>query len=319
MNPHSSPTSLLGIIPPLATPLREQNSLDAHGFERLINHTIDGGVHGLFVLGTTGEGASLSRELRLEVIRLSCQWAAGRAPVLVGITETAYAESVRLAHAAAAAGAVAAVVAPPYYFRYSQSDLLYYLEQLADEVTLPLMLYNMPQCSKIAYAVNTVRRASEIPNVIGLKDSSGDLAYLEQVIASVSHRPDFGVFIGPEEQLVDGLRAGACGGVSGGANLFPRLYVDTCEAALRGEWAEAERLQNIIRQVSDALYRIGDPDSSYLRGLKAALSVEGICSDLPALPFTRFTADERQAIEMGMESIRAIAGAHPALLRTLSS
>ena len=110
-------------------------------------------------------------------------------------------------------------------------------------VSLPLVLYNMPQCTKIEYAVDTVRRASEIPNVIGLKDSSGDLGYLEQVIAGVSHRPDFGVLIGPEEQLVDGLRAGTWGGVNGGANLFPRLYVDTYEAARRGDWAEAERLQ----------------------------------------------------------------------------
>lgn len=308
-----------GIIPPLVTPLSGQDSLDLHGFERLINHAIAGGVHGLFVLGTTGEGASLSRELQLEVVRLSCRWAANRAPVLVGITHTAYAESVRLAQAAADAGAAALVIAPPYYFRYSQSDLLYYLEQLADDVTLPLVLYNMPQFTKIEYAVDTVRRASEIPNVIGLKDSSGDLIYLEQAIGAVSHRPDFGVFIGPEEQLVDGLRAGACGGVSGGANLFPRLYVDAYEAAQRGEWGEAELLQKVIRKVSDTLYRIGDPDNSYLRGLKASLAAAGICSDLPALPFTRFTAEEREALEKGLENVRAVVGLEPALLRSLSS
>jgi 2-dehydro-3-deoxy-D-pentonate aldolase len=276
-------------------------------------------VHGLFVLGTTGEGASLSRELQLEVVRLSCQWTAERVPVLVGITDSACAESIRLAHAAAEAGAAAVVVAPPYYFRYSQSDLLYYLERLADEVTLPLVLYNMPQFTKIEYAVDTVRRASEIPSVIGLKDSSGDLGYLEQVVASVSHRPDFGVLIGPEEQLVNGLRAGACGGVNGGANLFPRLYVDAYEAARCGEWREAERLQKIIREVSAALYRIGDPESSYLRGLKAALSAAGICSDLPAIPFTRFTAEERETLEKGLENVRAAVGGEPTLIRALSS
>jgi 2-dehydro-3-deoxy-D-pentonate aldolase len=301
------------------TPLSGQDSLDVRGFERLINHTIAGGVHGLFVLGTTGEGASLSRELQLEVVRLSCQWTAKRVPVLVGITNAACIESIRLAQTAAEAGAEAVVVAPPYYFRYSQNDLLYYLERLADEVTLPLVMYNMPQCTKIEYAVDTVRRASEIPNVIGLKDSSGDLGYLEQVIASVRHRPDFGVLIGPEEQLVDGLRAGAWGGVNGGSNLFPRLYVDAYEATRRGDWTEAERLQKIIREVSAALYRIGDPDSSYLRGLKAALSAAGICSGLPALPFTRFTAEEREALEKGLENARTAMASEPALLRTLSS
>jgi 4-hydroxy-tetrahydrodipicolinate synthase len=306
-----------GIIPPLLTPLTDQDTLDIGGFERLIHHVTSGGVQGLFVLGTTGEGVSLSRELRLEVVRRSCEWAAGKLPVLVGITDTAYAESLRLARAAAEAGAAAVVTAPPYYFRYSQSDLLVYLKQLACELPLPLILYNMPQFTKVEYAVDTVRRASEMPNVIALKDSSGDLAYLAQVVAGVRERPDFGVFIGPEEQLLDGLRTGAWGGVCGGANLFPRLYVDTYDAARRGEWREAERLQKIIQQVSDALYRIGDPESSYLRGLKAAVSAEGICSDLPALPFSKFTSEERKLLQLGLEKIRTAAGGEARLLRSL--
>jgi dihydrodipicolinate synthase/N-acetylneuraminate lyase len=318
MSQKSAPV-LHGIIPPLVTPLSGQDALDIGGLERLVNHTISGGVHGLFVLGTTGEGASLSRELKLEVIRRSCERAAGKVPVLVGITESAYAESIRLARAAAEAGAMAVVAAPPYYFRYSQADLLGYVKQLAAELPLPLVLYNMPQFTKVEYSIETVRRASEIANVIALKDSSGDLDYLTQAIENVIDRTDFGVFIGPEEQLVDGMRAGTIGGVSGGANLFPKLYVDTYEAARRGEWAEAERLQKIIQQVSDALYRIGDPNSSYLRGLKAALAIEGICSDLPALPFTRFAKDERAALEKALAGIRASVGDEAALLRTFSS
>jgi 4-hydroxy-tetrahydrodipicolinate synthase len=294
-----------GIIPPLLTPLSDQDSLDIGGFERLIEHVISGGAHGLFVLGTTGEGPSLSRELKLEVVKRSCAWAAGKVPVLVGITDTAYAESIRLARAAADAGASAVVAAPPYYFRYSQPDLLLYVKRLAGELPLPLVLYNMPQCTKVEYSVETVRQASEIENVIALKDSSGDLKYLAQAVEAVRPRADFGVFIGPEEQLVDGLRAGTWGGVCGGANLFPRLYVDTYEAARSGNWQEAERLQKVIRDVSDALYRIGEPETSYLRGLKTAVSAEGICSDFPALPFSRFSSEERKALEKGLESVRA--------------
>jgi 4-hydroxy-tetrahydrodipicolinate synthase len=296
--------ALRGIIPPLLTPLSDQDSLDFGGFEHLVHHVISGGAHGLFVLGTTGEGPSLSRELKLEVVRRSCEWAAGKVPILVGITDTAYTESLGLARAAADAGAAAVVVAPPYYFRYSQSDLLLYVKQLARELPLPLILYNMPQCTKVAYSVEVVRQASEVPNVIALKDSSGDLKYLSQTVEAVKQRADFGVFIGPEEQLVDGLRAGVRGGVCGGANLFPRLYVDTYEAANRGDWQEAERLQKVIRSVSDAIYTIGDPESSYLRGLKAAVSAEGICSDFPALPFSRFTSEERKALEKGLDSVR---------------
>jgi 4-hydroxy-tetrahydrodipicolinate synthase len=144
---------LRGIIPPLLTPLSDQDSLDVGGFERLVHHVISGGAHGLFVLGTTGEGPGLSRELQLEVVRRSCEWAAGKVPVLVGITNAAYVESIRLARAAADAGAAAVVAAPPFYFRYSQSDLLAYVKQLARELPLPLVLYNMPQCTKIEYSV----------------------------------------------------------------------------------------------------------------------------------------------------------------------
>lgn len=316
-------SALHGIIVPLVTPLAGEgspgnNALDAAGLERLIDHTISGGVHGLFVLGTTGEGASFTRELRLEVIRRSCEWARGRVPVLVGITESAYEESVRLAKAAADAGAAAVVAAPPYYFRYSQADLSAYIEQLARDVPLPLVLYNMPQCTKIEYSIDVVRKASRNPRIIALKDSSGDLVYLRNAIDSVRGRPDFGVFIGPEEQLAEGLRAGTRGGVNGGANLFPRLYVDTYEAARRLDWDEAARLQNIIQQVSDALYTVGDPATSYLRGLKAALGAAGICSARLAPPFRPFTAEENAVLKERLENIHAAAG-ESELLRTLSS
>jgi dihydrodipicolinate synthase/N-acetylneuraminate lyase len=293
-----------GIIPPLVTPLKGQDLLDHDGFENLITHTLSGGVSGLFVLGTTGEGASLSRELKLEIISLACRYAAGRVPLLVGITDAAFGESVRLAKAAADAGGAAVVAAPPYYFRYSQSDLLQYVERLASAAPLPLVLYNIPQYTKVPYAVETVRRASQLRKVVGVKDSSGDLAYFADVVRAVSQNAEFGVSIGPEEQLVDGLRAGACGGVSGGANLFPHLYVSAYNAAQRGDWDEADRLQQMIRRASALLYRVGDPDSSYLRGLKAALSVEGVCSDLPALPFSRFTAAEREFVRRGVGEIR---------------
>lgn len=298
-----------GMVPPLATPLMDQDSIDQAGLERLIEHTLRGGVHAIFVLGTTGEAPSLSRELRLAMVQASCRLVRRRVPVLVGITDTAFGEAVQLGHAAAEAGASAVVVAPPYYFRYSQQDLLHYIELLADELELPIVLYNIPQYTKVEYSVATVTRASQMEKVIGLKDSAGEMPYLTRVIAEVRKRSDFAVLIGPEEKLVEGLRAGACGGVCGGANLFPRLFVQTYEAAMRSDWAEAERLQQIVRDVSATLYQVGDLESSYFRGLKTALALEEICSDLPALPFARFSAAERELVETGLERVRAAASA----------
>lgn len=310
---------LQGIIPPLATPLKNQNAIDPAGLERLIEHVIGGGVSAIFVLGTTGEAPSLSREVRLEMIRSSCSTIAGRVPVLVGITDTSYTETVTLGNDAADAGAAALVVAPPYYFVYSQEDLLRYVEQLAAELPLPLVLYNIPQFTKVAYSVKTVQRASQIQSVIGIKDSCGDLGYLEEVIQTVSQRPDFGVLIGPEEKLVDGMQVGACGGVCGGANLFPRLFVQMYEYARAGDWTQARRLQDVVREISSALYQVGDPDSGYLRGLKAALSSERICSDLPASPFANFSRQERERLEDGLTRVRAVGNADPAIARLLSS
>ncbi len=116
--------AIRGIIPPLVTPLRERDMLDVAGLERLIEHVLSGGVHGLFVLGTTGEGPSLSYRLRREVISRTCRQVANRVPVLVGITDTAFVESVHLSQHAAEAGARAVVTSAPYYFPAGQPELL---------------------------------------------------------------------------------------------------------------------------------------------------------------------------------------------------
>jgi 4-hydroxy-tetrahydrodipicolinate synthase len=286
-----------GIIPPLVTPLLDQDTLDQDSLARLIHHTIDGGVSGLFLLGSTGEGPSLSYSLRADMIRESCRIAAGRVPVLVCITDSAFTESVRLACLAANAGAAALVAAAPYYFYYSQSDLLEYLDRLTAQLPLPLFLYNMPKLTKVAFDVDTVRAAAGNPKIIGLKDSSGDLDYLRDAIAATRHRPDFTTFIGPEEMLADGMRLGCAGGVCGGGNLNPRLFVSIYEAAQRGDWAEAARLQQQSRDMSAALYTVGDPATSYLRGLKTSLAAAGLCRETLALPLTPFSPAEKAIIE----------------------
>ena len=209
------PNSFRGIIPPIVTPLRSRDELDAAGLERLIEHILAGGVHGLFVLGTTGEAPSLSYRLRRELIERTCRQVAGRVPVLVGITDTAIGEAVHLADFAANAGAQALVLAPPYYFPNSQPELLAYVQHLAPELPLPLFLYNMPTHTKTIFEVETVRRAMEIPNIVGLKDSSASMVSL-QLSASASgllpSRPEWSLLVGPEELLGESVLLGGHGG-----------------------------------------------------------------------------------------------------------
>ena len=299
---------LTGIIPPMVTPLRDRDELDVAGLERLVERIIGGGVSGLFILGTTGEGPSLSYRLRRELIQRVCQRVNHRVPVLVGITDTAFVESVNVARAAAEFGADALVVAPPYYLPEAQPELQEYLNHLVPELPLPLYIYNMPALTKVHFELETVRRAMDNPRIIGLKDSSGDLNYFKQAAELIKQRPDWSLLIGPEEKLFDTLQLGGHGGVSGGANLFPKLYVKVVEAHRAGELAHAQELQKQIQRVSDSFYRIGKHSSSIIKGIKCALACLGVCDDFMAEPFHRFRADERALVQRRLAEIEAELG-----------
>ena len=244
---------LTGIIPPMITPLRMRDELDVPGLEKLLEHILAGGVSGIFILGTTGEGPSLSSRLRRELVERVCQQAGRRAPVLVGITDTAFVESVNLARYAADCGADAVVAAPPYYMPEGQPELQEWLDHLVPELPLPLFLYNMPPLTKVAYEPETVRHALDNPRIIGLKDSSGDLSYFKNMVAFLKQRPDWSILIGPEGKLLESLQLGGSGGVNGGANLFPRLYVRLCEAFRAGDITRTQALQEQIRRIGDSL------------------------------------------------------------------
>src|SRR5690349_6231143 len=150
------PVRMQGIIPPLVTPLADRDTLDVVGLERLLEHVLSGGVHGLFILGTTGEAPSLSYRLRRELIQRVCEQVRGRTEVLVGITDTAFVESIALARHAADCGATALVLSTPYYFPAGQTELQAYVEHMVTELPLPLVLYNMPSLTKVWFELDTL-------------------------------------------------------------------------------------------------------------------------------------------------------------------
>ena len=288
---------LRGIIPPLATPLASIDKLDLPGLERLIEHVLRGGAHGLFILGTTGEGPALSYRLRRELIELVCEQVGARVPVLVGITDSAYIESLQLAEVSAKAGASAVVAATPFYFRFGQSDILRLIESLAKDSPLPLYLYNQPELTKINFEPQTVARAAEIPNVVGVKDSSGKMGYIKQVLSLVgkSH-PKFSVLVGSERLLAEALLCGAHGGVPGGANIFPDLPVRLYQAFVDGRHQEMKEFQAKIIEIGAPIWNIGEEAPAFLGRLKGALAALGICSGLPSWPYRQVTADEESKI-----------------------
>lgn len=294
---------LNGIIPPLVTPLLDNSSIDINGLERLIEHTISGGVHGLFILGTTGEFASLSYKLRRELIKRTCQLVNGRIPVLVGITDSAFTESISLASVAARCGADAVVLAPPYYFASGQPELLEYLQRIMVQMPLPMFIYNMPVHTKVIFEPETVRAAAQIPGIIGMKDSSSNLAYFKQVQYALRDHLDFTFMVGTEEFMAEFVLTGGHGGVNGGANMFPKLHVTMYNAAVDRDFEKIIQLQQKIMQISTTIYKVGHYGSSYLKGLKCALSVMGICNDFMAEPFRRFNQPERDKIKRMLDEL----------------
>ncbi len=291
------PKPLRGIVPPLLTPLSGPDQLDVPGLERLVEHVLAGGVHGLFILGTTGEGPGLAYDVRHEVVERVCRQTAGRVPVLVGITDTIFAEAMRLAEHAEDAGAQAVVLSSPYYFPLGQADLRRYIETVARQSPLPVFLYNMPSHTKTVFELDTLRAALQLPGVVGIKDSGGNMQYFHQARLLAAERPDWSVLIGPEELLAEAVLMGGHGGVSGGANLAPRLYVDLYEAASRGDAPRARGLQEKVWEISRNLYAFGSQHGSWVKGLKCAVACLGICDDYLCEPFRRFEGPEREVVK----------------------
>lgn len=295
---------MAGIIPPLVTPLQARDELDHPGLERLVERIVAGDVQGVFVLGTTGEAPSLGYRLRRELITRVCSLVNERIPVLVGITDTAFVESVSMARAAADAGATAVVLSTPYYFPAGQTELIGYVENLAPQLPLPLVLYNMPSLTKVWFEIETLERLSGLNNIIGVKDSSGDLDYFARLVRLREQRPDWSIMIGPEHLLPEAIQLGGQGGVAGGANVFPRMFVACYEAAIAGDTCRLAKLRRAIDNFQ-RIYTIGKYASRHIKATKCALSLLEVCDDFMAAPFHRFHPPERERVREILQALLA--------------
>lgn len=313
---HELAQPLRGIIPPMVTPLSAPDELDHAATERLVEHLIAGGVHGLFLLGTCGEGPSLSGRLRRELVERVCRLVDRRVPVMVSIADTSLAESLAMARCAADAGADALVLAPPYYYPIEQSDLLAYVLRVVESVPLPVLLYHLPTLAKVSYDSDTIRRLMDEPRVVGLKDSSNDLDYFQRVRQLTLTRPDWSLLAGPDHLLARSLELGAAGGMCGGANICPQVFVQLYEAAIAScDTAMAEQkdvFTHLVDQVDrlQQIYKLGPPHvSGQITGLKAALSVMGIVENRVAEPIVAHSADEARQIARVLRSLGLVESA----------
>ena len=191
---------------PLVTPLLDRDVLDRAGLERLIDHVLSGGVHGLFLLGDDRRSQCALMNLRREFVKAAVEQVNRRVPILVGVSDTSVVESLQLARDVAELGADAIVVTTPYYIPLEESELVEYVRMLDKESPLPVVLYNMPRLTKQPFTLETLRAAMQFENVVGVKDSSGDMDYFKKLCDLAAERPDwslldwFGIVTGRRHQ-----------------------------------------------------------------------------------------------------------------------
>src|SRR6266849_3811041 len=270
---------LSGVLPALVSPLHKDGSVDDAGIKRLVEHVIAGGVTGLLPLGSTGEGASLGERTRSQILRCVVEASAGRVPVICGVAQPNLEAARAEVAAVSRLGAHAALVAPPFYYPTDQATVLAFYRRLAAESKIPLLLYNIPQFTKVISEPATVAELAREGTIAGIKDSSRDFEYFENVCVATRALPRFRIFTGSDSMLLASLAMGGAGTICGAANIAPAWVVRIYEDFRRGDWDSARNGQDALIEVVMALR-----GGVFPAAIKAALHQQGVCEPWPAPP-----------------------------------
>jgi 4-hydroxy-tetrahydrodipicolinate synthase len=270
---------LTGVLPALISPLSSDGHVDEAAVARMVEHVIKGGVNGILALGSTGETASLDETARRKLLAAVVAAAAGRVPVISGVAQSHLAAARIDVAAAARLGAVAALVTPPFYYLIDQPTVLAFYRKLAEDSPIPILLYNIPQYTKVVAEPSTVAALAREGTIAGIKDSSRDFEYFEGVCIATRDLPAFRVFTGSDTMLLPSLAMGGAGTICGAANVAPHWVVRIFEAFQRRDVVAS-------RAAQDALYQL----VMVLRGgifpaaIKAACHQLGLCEPWCAAP-----------------------------------
>lgn len=286
--------ALSGVIPPMISPLDAQGSVDVQAVGRVAAHILDGGCSGLFVLGGVGQGPWLSTTQRAGIVRASVDAAAGRAPVLVGCMLPGTAPVRDAALAAADAGADALVVGSPYYFGVDAASQQRHVEAILAATRLPVLLYNIPQCTHTPLAREAVEALASEPRVLGIKDSWGELPYFQSLLTLKQRRASFRVLQGHEHAAMASLLLGADGLIPGLGNIAPRVCVDLVNAAHAGDVEACRRLHDDVMSLTE-IYSVG------LVGTYAACALLGLSDNVTVEPWVPLSGDKLRTVEAVLE------------------
>ena len=275
-----------GVVPPLVTLLTPDEEIDQQGTRKLIEHVISGGVHGIFLLGTTGEGMRIRDKECQKAIEIAIEQVNGRATVMVNCSDFGTRRALERIRVAERLGANAAVVTISYYLPgFSQKEMASHYKQLAAGSGIPVFIYNLPQGGRATIELDTVEELSEVENIAGIKDSSQDEEPLNKLIQRFKDRDDFRVFVGTEVLMVKCLISGAHGCVPSIGNVRPDLCVNLYEAIQNSDLDKVKVLEKEMMDTRARVYTRGPSWLSYISGIKATLSEIGISGQTVTEPF----------------------------------
>ena len=281
-----------GIVVPVITPLNEDESIDESSLDKVINYLLDAGVHGIFVNSTTGEGVCLLDSDRKKVLQIIVDKVNGSVPVYASISDTSTKRAIRNLKEAEDIGADIAVAHPPFYYPpNSQEELYKYYEQISRAATIPVMLYNIPFTTQAPIALKTIQRLLDFDTIIGIKDSSVDFVFLQNLIELKHIRPDFKIFVGKSNLWTAGILSGADGGLDGISNLIPKH----CVRLYNEIKADSKNVFDLQREINE-IWRVYEC-RSFLGGIKAAMNLLGLCKPITVNPILAASEEEIQKIK----------------------
>jgi 4-hydroxy-tetrahydrodipicolinate synthase len=286
-------TTISGSIVAIVTPMHEDGSLDLPGMRRLVDFHVQEGTDAIVVVGTTGESPTVTVEEHQELIRTVVAQAAGRIPVSAGTGANSTAEAIELTRFAKAAGADAALSVVPYYNKPTQEGLYQHFRTIAEAVDMPVILYNVPGRTVADLGNETALRLAQIPNIVGIKDATGNIDRGSELIARAP--AGFSVYSGDDASACALMLLGARGNVSVVANVAPRLMHEMCAAALSGDLAKARELNFRLLGLNRQLFCEANPIP-----VKWACQQLGLIGPGVRLPLTTFSVEYHERVRVAL-------------------
>lgn len=283
-----------GIIPPIVTPMNEDESVNEKELRNQVNRQIKGGIHGLFPFGTNGEGYILNEKEKEEVLSIVIDETKGRVPVYAGTGCISTKDTIRQSQMAESLGADVLSIITPSFAAASQNELYDHYKAVAEAVDMPIVLYNIPARTGNALAPATVAKLSKIPNIVGAKDSSGNFDNMLQYIEQTRDSKDFAVLSGNDSLVLWNLLAGGTGGIAGCANVFPEVMASIYNYFAAGDLENARKAQDSIRSFRGC-FKYGNPNTI----VKTAVNLLGY-------PVGKCRAPFNQVPEEGIEALKKV-------------